>query len=76
LVDTAGVTDGPASRDAQGAVFLSYASEDAPAAERICSALQAAGIEGLIHVPHDRYFTSLRDTPRFRALLQKLNLLT
>jgi adenylate cyclase len=45
LVDTAGVTDGPTSRDAQGAVFLSYASEDAPAAERICSALRAAGIE-------------------------------
>jgi serine/threonine-protein kinase len=31
---------------------------------------------GLIYVPHDRYFSSLRDTPRFRALLQKLNLLT
>jgi hypothetical protein len=55
LVNTAGVTDGPALRDAQGAVFLSYA---------------------LVHVPHDRYFASLRDTPRLRALLQKLNLLT
>ena len=28
-----------------GAVFLSYASEDSAAAERICSALRAAGIE-------------------------------
>ncbi len=27
------------------AVFLSYASEDAPAAQRLCSALRAAGIE-------------------------------
>jgi hypothetical protein len=28
-----------------GAVFLSYASQDAAAAQRICNALQAAGIE-------------------------------
>jgi hypothetical protein len=28
-----------------GAVFLSYASQDAEAARRICEALQAAGIE-------------------------------
>src|SRR6187455_3010529 len=28
-----------------GAVFLSYASQDAPAAERICEVLRAAGIE-------------------------------
>ena len=28
-----------------GAVFLSYASEDADAAKRICEALRAAGIE-------------------------------
>jgi hypothetical protein len=28
-----------------GAVFLSYASQDADAAQRICAALQAAGIE-------------------------------
>jgi len=28
-----------------GAVFLSYASRDAAAAERICEALRAAGIE-------------------------------
>ncbi|MGB6604808.1 MAG: toll/interleukin-1 receptor domain-containing protein, partial [Steroidobacteraceae bacterium] len=27
------------------AVFLSYASEDAPAAQRLCAALRAAGIE-------------------------------
>jgi TolB-like protein len=30
---------------ARGAVFLSYASEDAPAAQRICAALRGAGIE-------------------------------
>ena len=29
---------------AAGAVFLSYASEDADVAERICASLQAAGI--------------------------------
>jgi len=29
----------------RGAVFLSYASQDADAAQRICAALQAAGIE-------------------------------
>ena len=34
----------PVERPA-GAVFLSYASEDAPAAARICSELRAAGIE-------------------------------
>ena len=28
-----------------GAVFLSYASQDAPAAERLCNALRSAGIE-------------------------------
>ena len=28
-----------------GAVFLSYASQDAEAAQRICAALRAAGIE-------------------------------
>jgi hypothetical protein len=28
-----------------GAVFLSYASEDAEAAERICEALRSAGVE-------------------------------
>jgi TolB-like protein/tetratricopeptide (TPR) repeat protein len=32
-------------RTAKGAVFLSYASEDAPAAQRICAALRGAGIE-------------------------------
>jgi TolB-like protein/Flp pilus assembly protein TadD len=35
-----GESDKPA-----GAVFLSYASEDAPAAQRICAALRAAGVE-------------------------------
>jgi hypothetical protein len=31
--------------EANTAVFLSYAKQDAPAAERICAALRAAGIE-------------------------------
>jgi TolB-like protein/Tfp pilus assembly protein PilF len=31
--------------ESNNAVFLSYASEDAPAAQRICAALRAAGIE-------------------------------
>jgi hypothetical protein len=31
--------------ESNNAVFLSYASEDAPAAQRICEALRAAGIE-------------------------------
>ena len=29
----------------RGAVFLSYASQDAAAAKRICDALRAAGVE-------------------------------
>ena len=32
--------------DATKAVFLSYASQDAEAAKRICEALRAAGVEG------------------------------
>ena len=36
---------GAASAAATQAVFMSYASEDALAAERICSALRAAGVE-------------------------------
>lgn len=40
-----GAFGGPASKGAQQAVFLSYASEDAVAAERICTGLRAAGIE-------------------------------
>jgi TolB-like protein/Flp pilus assembly protein TadD len=38
-------TRGSQSATARGAVFVSYASEDAGAAERIASALRAAGIE-------------------------------
>jgi TolB-like protein/cytochrome c-type biogenesis protein CcmH/NrfG len=34
-----------ANRAAQRAVFLSYASEDAPAAQKICAALRAGGVE-------------------------------
>jgi hypothetical protein len=35
----------PAMSESHNAVFLSYASEDAAAAERICATLRAAGIE-------------------------------
>jgi hypothetical protein len=35
----------PSSGNRQRAVFLSYASEDSGAAERICESLRAAGIE-------------------------------
>jgi hypothetical protein len=38
--------DSPSRRSTPaGAVFLSYASQDAEAAQRICNALRAAGIE-------------------------------
>src|ERR1039457_1409931 len=37
--------DGPYPVNPQGAVFLSYASQDAEAAKRICESLRAAGIE-------------------------------
>jgi hypothetical protein len=36
----------PLTRTTRRAVFLSYASDDAPAAERICAALRGAGTEG------------------------------
>jgi hypothetical protein len=40
------VLDGnPTARSGQRAVFLSYASKDAQAAQRTCAALRAAGIE-------------------------------
>jgi TolB-like protein/Flp pilus assembly protein TadD len=45
LTDERAAGGGPQTRAAQRAVFLSYASEDAPAAQRICAALRAAGIE-------------------------------
>jgi TolB-like protein/Tfp pilus assembly protein PilF len=35
----------PSARGSQRAVFLSYASEDADAAQRICATLRAAGVE-------------------------------
>ena len=40
-----GLGGDPSIGDSQRAVFLSYASEDADAAQRICAALRAAGIE-------------------------------
>src|SRR5277367_4838871 len=39
------MSDGPQYVPPQGAVFLSYASQDAEAAKRICQGLRSAGIE-------------------------------
>jgi len=45
LPNEPGLGGDPSIGDSQRAVFLSYASEDADAAQRICAALRAAGIE-------------------------------
>jgi adenylate cyclase len=45
LSNEPGLGGQPVSRSSQRAVFLSYASEDAEAAQRICAGLRAAGIE-------------------------------
>ena len=45
LTSESGTGAGGASALSRGAVFLSYASEDTEAANRICEALRAAGIE-------------------------------
>jgi TolB-like protein len=45
LPNESGLAGDPVARTSQRAVFLSYASEDADAAQRICAALRAAGIE-------------------------------
>jgi len=45
LPNEPGLAGDSAARNSQRAVFLSYASEDADAAQRICAALRAAGIE-------------------------------
>jgi hypothetical protein len=45
LPNEPGLASDSAARNSQRAVFLSYASEDADAAQRICAALRAAGIE-------------------------------
>jgi TolB-like protein/Tfp pilus assembly protein PilF len=45
LPNEPGLAGDPVARSSQRAVFLSYASEDAEPAQRICAALRAAGIE-------------------------------
>jgi TolB-like protein/Tfp pilus assembly protein PilF len=45
LPNEPGLAGDPVARGNQRAVFLSYASEDADAAQRICAALRDAGIE-------------------------------
>jgi Tol biopolymer transport system component len=45
LTNEPGLGGNPTTKGSQRAVFLSYASEDADAAQRICAALRATGIE-------------------------------
>jgi TolB-like protein len=45
LTNQSGLDGEPSIRGNQRAVFLSYASEDADAAQRICASLRSAGIE-------------------------------
>lgn len=45
LAKELGLVGAPAAAGSQRAVFVSYASEDADAAQRICASLRAAGIE-------------------------------
>jgi tetratricopeptide (TPR) repeat protein len=45
LTNEPGLVGAPTAQTSRRAVFLSYASEDADAAQRICAALRAAGIE-------------------------------
>jgi len=45
LANELGLVGDPTAQGSQRAVFLSYASEDADAAQRICATLRAAGIE-------------------------------
>jgi len=45
LTNEPGLGGNPTTPDSQRAVFLSYASEDADAAQRICATLRAGGIE-------------------------------
>ncbi|HXC10067.1 MAG TPA: AAA family ATPase, partial [Steroidobacteraceae bacterium] len=45
MTNEPGLVGAPTAQTSRRAVFLSYASEDADAAQRICAALRAAGIE-------------------------------
>jgi tetratricopeptide (TPR) repeat protein len=45
LATEPGLSGGPSAQGSHRAVFLSYASEDADAAQRTCASLRAAGIE-------------------------------
>jgi TolB-like protein len=45
LTNDSDLVDKPSTRSSRRAVFLSYASEDADASQRICAALRSAGIE-------------------------------
>jgi DNA-binding CsgD family transcriptional regulator/tetratricopeptide (TPR) repeat protein len=45
LANEPGLDGGPSAQGSQRAVFLSYATENVDAAQRICAALRAAGIE-------------------------------
>jgi len=45
---TRGSVANPTARGSQRAVFLSYASEDTDAAQRVCATVRAAGVEAMI----------------------------
>jgi hypothetical protein len=54
--------------DPSHAIFLSYASQDAEAAQKICEALRAAGIEVFLDQ------SELRGDPRHKVVLRRMNL--
>ena len=71
--------------EASHAVFLSYASQDAEAAQKIAGALRAAGIDVFLDqselrggdawdqkIRQDPLVESLRDEPRFQAIEREL----
>jgi hypothetical protein len=55
------------------AVFLSYASQDAPAALRMCETLRQAGVEVWLDQSVE-FFEPIRGDPRFGRLLKRLKL--
>jgi hypothetical protein len=54
--------------DPSHAIFLSYASQDAEAAQKICEPLRAAGIEAFLDQ------SELRGDPRRKVVLRRRNL--
>ena len=69
MTNEPGLVGGPSAQAAQRTVFLSYASEDADAAQRICAALRAAGIEVWFDQSELRGGGSARPRPPGGALI-------